>query len=81
MIQSFNKDKPYDQFVREQLAGDLLPEAPYETPEDREARLVATSLLSFGPKRHNSGGMEFQIVLLMIALYFLITGNASSNTR
>mgnify|MGYP001811652749 CR=1 FL=1 len=27
------------------------------------------------------GGMEFQIVLLMIALYFLITGNASSDTR
>jgi hypothetical protein len=28
VIQSFNKDKPYDQFVREQLAGDLLPPAP-----------------------------------------------------
>ena len=25
VIDSFNKDKPYDQFVREQLAGDLLP--------------------------------------------------------
>src|SRR5207245_8428249 len=24
VIQAFNKDKPYDQFVREQLAGDLL---------------------------------------------------------
>ncbi len=27
VIQAFNKDKPYDQFVREQLAGDLLPGA------------------------------------------------------
>ncbi len=27
VIRSFNEDKPYDQFVREQLAGDELPEA------------------------------------------------------
>ncbi len=25
VIAAFNADKPYDQFVREQLAGDLLP--------------------------------------------------------
>ena len=30
VINAFNKDKPYDQFLREQLAGDLLPHA---TPE------------------------------------------------
>lgn len=27
VIQAFNQDKPYDQFVREQIAGDLLPAA------------------------------------------------------
>ena len=27
VIRSFNENKPYDQFVREQLAGDLLPDA------------------------------------------------------
>ena len=27
VIAAFNRDKPYDQFVREQLAGDLLPAA------------------------------------------------------
>lgn len=25
VIESFNKDLPYDQFVREQIAGDMLP--------------------------------------------------------
>ncbi|HEV8060895.1 MAG TPA: PSD1 and planctomycete cytochrome C domain-containing protein [Gemmataceae bacterium] len=31
VINAFNKDKPYDQFLREQLAGDLLPHATPET--------------------------------------------------
>ncbi len=31
VIQSFNKDKPYDQFIREQLAGDLLEKPTEET--------------------------------------------------
>lgn len=31
VIRSFNEDKPYDQFVREQLAGDQLPEVTEET--------------------------------------------------
>jgi hypothetical protein len=31
VIDAFNKDKPYDQFLREQLAGDLLPNATPET--------------------------------------------------
>jgi hypothetical protein len=30
VIESFNKDKPFDQFVIEQLAGDLLPQATVE---------------------------------------------------
>ncbi len=31
VIESFNEDKPYDQFVREQLAGDELDEVNRET--------------------------------------------------
>ena len=31
VIESFNKDKPYDQFIREQLAGDLLDQPTAET--------------------------------------------------
>lgn len=30
LIQSFNEDKPYDQFLTEQIAGDLLPDATDE---------------------------------------------------
>src|SRR5207237_853530 len=31
VIRSFNDDKPYDQFLREQLAGDELPEPTTDT--------------------------------------------------
>jgi hypothetical protein len=45
VIDSFNKDVPFDRFVREQVAGDLLPAA---TPEDRHRQLVATTFLALG---------------------------------
>ncbi len=48
VIAAFNKDKPYDQFVREQLAGDLLP-ADASDGVNAE-RLIATGFLSLGPK-------------------------------
>ena len=47
VVRSLNTDKPYDQFLREQLAGDLLPAA---TPAARAEQLVATGFLSLGPK-------------------------------
>jgi cytochrome c553 len=43
VIDAFNRDLPYDEFVRQQLAGDLLP-AKNET--DRRAKLVATGYLA-----------------------------------
>ena len=43
VIHSFNEDKPFDRFVREQLAGDLLPAA---TPAERAQNLIATGYLS-----------------------------------
>ena len=64
VIDSFNADKPYDRFICEQIAGDLLPEDAYEAAEDREDRLVATSMLSFGTKRHNSGGMAYRMEIV-----------------
>lgn len=47
VIRSFNRDKPYDRFVREQLAGDLLTEWG---DADRAEGLVATGFLMLGPK-------------------------------
>jgi len=64
VIGALNSDKPYNEFVREQIAGDLMPDVPYEMPENRESRLIATSILSFGPKRHNSGGTGFRMEIV-----------------
>ena len=60
VIDSLNADKPYDVFLREQIAGDLLPGGDDESPSAAEARRVAPSMLAFGPKRHNSSGMAFR---------------------
>jgi hypothetical protein len=43
VIRSFNEDKPYDQFVKEQLAGDEMPDA--STNPDR---LIATGFYRLG---------------------------------
>ncbi len=45
VLDSFNRDVPFDRFLKEQLAGDLLPAA---TPEDRARQLVATGYLMMG---------------------------------
>ena len=50
VINAFNADLPYDQFVRQQIAGDLLPLAKGETEGDRHARAVATGFFCVGPK-------------------------------
>ncbi|RMG35778.1 MAG: DUF1549 domain-containing protein [Planctomycetota bacterium] len=47
VIASFNQDKPYDVFVREQIAGDLMPAA---SEEQAAERLIATGFLMVGPK-------------------------------
>ena len=46
VIDAFNHDKPYDRFVREQVAGDVL-----EFRDDRQRReqLIATGFLAIGP--------------------------------
>ena len=45
LIQAFNQDKPFDQFIKEQLAGDLMPSS---SPEQRASQLVATGFLMVG---------------------------------
>jgi cytochrome c553 len=48
VIDSFNRDVPYDQFIREQLAGDLLP--PPDGAQINRRGLVATGFLALGAK-------------------------------
>jgi len=52
VIDSFNDDKPYNDFIREQIAGDMM-----SARDDRhKAELItATGFLAIGPKSHNEG--------------------------
>jgi hypothetical protein len=47
VIAAFNRDKPFDRFVLEQIAGDLLPGAATDEPFDG---LIATGFLCLGAK-------------------------------
>lgn len=48
VIRSLNEDKPYDQFLIEQIAGDLLPDPG--NPEAWRDQRTATAFLTLGPK-------------------------------
>ena len=48
VIDAFNSDLPYDQFLIEQLAGDLLP--PTDSSAVNTRRVIATGYLMIGPK-------------------------------
>jgi hypothetical protein len=47
VIRAFNQDKPFDRFVMEQIAGDLMPA---DNQEQRDEQLTATGFLMVGPK-------------------------------
>lgn len=51
VIESFNKDKPYDLFLKEQIAGDLMK---WRDKRDQAEKIVATGFLAIGPKGHNT---------------------------
>jgi hypothetical protein len=59
VIAAFNADKPYDQFIKEQLAGDLMPTSD---PKAKAERTVATGFLAIGPKALNErNGLQFEL--------------------
>jgi cytochrome c553 len=51
VIAAFNDDMPYDQFVKQQIAGDLLPAG---NDRERAEHLIATGFLALGNKIHNT---------------------------
>lgn len=67
VIASFNADVPYDRFVMEQLAGDLLPAA--DGPQ-RDRQLVATGVLALGakPAKAMNDHFEMDVVADQMAL-------------
>ncbi|MCB1087314.1 MAG: PSD1 domain-containing protein [Verrucomicrobiae bacterium] len=50
VIDAFNADKPYDEFIQEQIAGDLLP---HGSDDELAEHLVATGFLAIGTKSLN----------------------------
>ncbi|MDF1862481.1 MAG: DUF1549 domain-containing protein [Verrucomicrobiales bacterium] len=48
VVRAFNQDKPYDRFIAEQIAGDLLSEKG-ESSQARLDRITAPAFLSIGP--------------------------------
>ncbi len=62
VIAAFNADKPFDQFVCEQIAGDLLPASD---DKQKAERIVATGFLAIGPKAHNERNrLQFEMDLV-----------------
>ena len=59
VIDSFNADKPYNQFICEQIAGDLMPA---RDDRHRAELMTATGFLALGPKSHNERNRQQFIV-------------------
>jgi len=57
VIDSFNEDKPYDQFITEQIAGDLLPHKSYEEYNNNR---IATGFLTIGTKNIQAQTRQFE---------------------
>ena len=55
VIRGLNKDKPYDRFIREQLAGDLLP---HENNQERSENLIGSGFLMLGPHNYENQDKE-----------------------
>ncbi len=55
IIEAFNHDLPFDRFVIEQIAGDLLDD-PATAPADRQQRLPALGFFALGPVYYADAG-------------------------
>jgi len=53
LIRAFNADVPYDRFLREQLAGDVLPEPRYDPATGINESILGTAFLTLGEGTHS----------------------------
>lgn len=58
VIQALNNDIPYDRFLTEQIAGDLLSA---KTPEERDRLRIATGFLAIGSKPAKAMNVNFDM--------------------
>ncbi len=62
VIQSFNQDKPWTEFVTEQLAGDELLTQPFENLSAEDAdKLIATGYLRMAPDGTGDAGVDANV--------------------
>ena len=62
VIRAFNSNKPLDQFVREQIAGDEMVKQPYsELPATEIDKLIATGFLRMGPDGTGGGAANLNL--------------------
>jgi len=65
VIDAMNADLPYDEFVRQQIAGDLIVRSRRPAPDDESAfngPIIATAFLTIGPKTLNEGDvLQFEL--------------------
>ena len=53
LIRAFNDDVPYDQFIREHLAGDLLPQPRWNEKDQFNESVIGTGFYRFGEVNHD----------------------------
>ncbi|MDX1946164.1 MAG: PSD1 and planctomycete cytochrome C domain-containing protein [Pirellulaceae bacterium] len=71
VIASVNTDKPFDRFIREQIAGDLLPA---DSPAERDELLIATGFLALGSKPRAQNNPNFQMDVVAEQLEVVTSG-------
>jgi hypothetical protein len=65
VIEAFNRDKPYDQFIREQIAGDLLPIQNTEAKaaeQERREKIIATGYIAIS-RRFGSRDVDDNLMI------------------
>lgn len=71
VIDAFNRDVPYDRFLTEQLAGDLLPS---DSPVEHDRHLVATGFLAMASKPAKAMNTNFDMDVVADQIEVVGTG-------
>ena len=62
VISAFNQDLPYDQFLTEQLAGDILAKQTPDDPRNHE-KIIATGFIALSRRFGNSRNAEYELIV------------------
>ena len=57
LVRAFNDDVPFDRLIREQIAGDLLPDPRLDSYEQINEALIGPMFYMMGEKRHGDSAM------------------------